>query len=436
MNKNRTSRTLLIALFIGSLVLSACSSSDSDENDSNPLFGVWRAEVEEKGELQYWEMTYNPDYTYSFIEYNKDNKKVHNQGSGRYELIDNNTIKMMPTGEEAYTGRFIITDGNKLEFLDYDHGIIWKKISSFGNSKDDNSVKKRTIHVARAGTLADYISDDEKYQIEELTITGTINGVDFRILREMAGQQWHGHGSPYYEKRETEGKLSYLDLSGAKIVAGGSLLHYLTIDDYFDITLDTDNVIPHLVFYGCKKLKTIKISNDIHCIGSDAFSGTGWYEDQPDGFVYLGKVLYAYKGKMPDKSDIKIKEGTVGIANAAFRDCEGLNSISIPNSVISIGLNDKLYRRDVGVFKGCKNLKSVFIPSSVTMIGYFLFIDCENLQTVKVKIESPRPIVSPIEPWNTDIYGKITLIVPKGTKATYESTNGWKDFRNIVEDTE
>ena len=46
---------------------------------------------------------------------------------------------------------------------------------------------ERTINVATAGTLSSYISDDEKYQIEKLTLTGEINGDDIGFIREMAG---------------------------------------------------------------------------------------------------------------------------------------------------------------------------------------------------------------------------------------------------------
>ena len=46
---------------------------------------------------------------------------------------------------------------------------------------------RRTIHVATAGTLSNYISEEEKYQIEELTLSGLLNGTDFKFIRDMAG---------------------------------------------------------------------------------------------------------------------------------------------------------------------------------------------------------------------------------------------------------
>ena len=42
---------------------------------------------------------------------------------------------------------------------------------------------------------------------------------------------------------------------------------------------------------------------------------------------------------MPSGTKIEIKEGTTQIAYDAFRDCSGLTSVTIPNSVTSIGMH-------------------------------------------------------------------------------------------------
>ena len=72
-------------------------------------------------------------------------------------------------------------------------------------------------------------------------------------------------------------------------------------------------------------------------IGYSAFGGTPWYNNQPDGVVYIGKVAYEFKGEMASGTAINIKEGTVSISGYAFYGCTGLTSITIPNSVTSIG---------------------------------------------------------------------------------------------------
>ena len=44
----------------------------------------------------------------------------------------------------------------------------------------------RTIAVEQAGTLASFIEAGQKYQIDQLTISGKLNGTDLKFLREMA----------------------------------------------------------------------------------------------------------------------------------------------------------------------------------------------------------------------------------------------------------
>ena len=80
----------------------------------------------------------------------------------------------------------------------------------------DNGLITRqiTIELEKAGTLPDRIPSRKKYKITNLKIIGEINGTDLRMIREMAGSN------------NTDGKLSVLDLSEAKIVEGGDYYYY------------------------------------------------------------------------------------------------------------------------------------------------------------------------------------------------------------------
>ena len=120
-------------------------------------------------------------------------------------------------------------------------------------------------------------------------------------------------------------------------------------------------------FLNCTGLAVINMSDNLEYIGKDAFRETAWYENQADGLIYAGKVAYRYKGTMPDNTAISLKEGTLGIAGAAFLFCAGLISITIPSSVTNIG-NE--------AFEYCKNLVSVSIPNSVITIGDRAFRSC------------------------------------------------------------
>ena len=129
-------------------------------------------------------------------------------------------------------------------------------------------------------------------------------------------------------------------------------------------------------FSGCSSLTSVTIPNSVTSIGSGAFSGTAWYNNQPDGIVYAGKVLYIYKGTMPDGTKVKIKDGTLSIAESAFSGCSGLASVTIPNSVTSISGY---------AFYGCSGLTSVTIPASVTSIGGNVFYICSGLTSIIVE---------------------------------------------------
>ena len=133
--------------------------------------------------------------------------------------------------------------------------------------------------------------------------------------------------------------------------------------------------IGNSAFYGCSSLTSITIPNSVTSIGYEAFDGTAWYNNQPDGLVYAGKVAYKYKGTMPSNTSIVIEEGTLGIAGGAFSGCSGLTSVTIPNSVTSIGSD---------AFRDCSGLTSVTIPNSVTSIGYDAFRDCSGLTSVTI----------------------------------------------------
>ncbi len=128
-------------------------------------------------------------------------------------------------------------------------------------------------------------------------------------------------------------------------------------------------------FRGCAGLTSIVIPNSVTSIGGGAFESTDWFNNLPDGLIYLGRVLYKYKGTMPTNTHIEIPNSISSVGAEAFSGCTGLTSIVIPNSVTSIGES---------AFSGCSSLTRIQIPDSVTTIGYEAFIDCSSLTSIAI----------------------------------------------------
>ncbi|MBO5627749.1 MAG: leucine-rich repeat domain-containing protein [Aeriscardovia sp.] len=95
-------------------------------------------------------------------------------------------------------------------------------------------------------------------------------------------------------------------------------------------------------------------------VGWHILTGTSWYNNQPNGLIYLGDALLMYKGTMPDNTVLSIREGTTCIGGSAFVSQKGLKNITIPSSVKSIGS---------AAFSNCTSLESVTIPEDIEEVG-------------------------------------------------------------------
>lgn len=178
----------------------------------------------------------------------------------------------------------------------------------------------------------------------------------------------------------------------------------------------------------------------------------------------------AFNGVANIVKAVKLKGGNYEVlivAKEAFKACDKLTSLTIPNCVTHIGSNAFEYSRNLkivkigngvaslehGVFRGCSALIAITIPNSVTEIGRVAFFKCSSLTSIII----PNNIVSigsmsfwgcsslkefycyseKVPNTSPDAFGdcnlsKAILHVPASSIEAYQNSEGWKDFGSIV----
>ena len=259
------------------------------------------------------------------------------------------------------------------------------KSSEFGYFEKIVNNKQVTIKLDEAGTLPDRIGENQKYLITNLKIVGKINGTDLKFIREMAGCNFY--------MGKTDGKLSILDLSEAKIVEGGSA--YFSYNGFGQYT--SNDELGDYAFRGCSGLTSLTIPSSVTSIGSQAFRGCSGL------------------------TSLTLPSSVTSIDGYAFDGCSGLTSLTLPSSVTSIGR---------GAFEGCSGLTSLTLPSSVTSIGSEAFEGCSGLTSIYVYPENLPELGFNV------FFGcdakNCTVYVPKGTYDAYKSSE-FGYFEKIVE---
>ncbi len=128
-------------------------------------------------------------------------------------------------------------------------------------------------------------------------------------------------------------------------------------------------------FMNCGSLAYISMPETIVSVGWNAFINTQWFNSQPTGMVYVGRVAYKYKGTAPTGTRIDLREGTVMVSPYAFYSCGGVSQVVLPNTLETIGQE---------AFHNCKALASINFPQSLSTIGEKSFAYCSKLSTVEL----------------------------------------------------
>ena len=244
--------------------------------------------------------------------------------------------------------------------------------------------KQITIKLDKAGTLPNRISSSKKYLITNLKIVGEVNGKDLCLIRKMAGCD--------AGLEKTDGKLSILDLSDAKIVKSND--SYVWDGGWQQ---GSNDELGNSVFKGCSVLTSVTIPSSVTSIGLWAFEGCSGLTS----LIIPSSVTSIERSAFKDCSgltSLTIPSSVTEIGKSVFEGCSGLTSLTIPSSVTEIGesafegcsgltsltIPSSVTSIERSAFKGCSGLTSLIIPSSVTSIGSYVFENCSGLTSITI----------------------------------------------------
>ncbi len=128
------------------------------------------------------------------------------------------------------------------------------------------------------------------------------------------------------------------------------------------------------VFRECGNLKSISFENGTTQIVRWIFAYCDGLEEItiPDTVTKIGNAVF-YSCK--NLRTVNISGNVTEIGSSVFRECLALQEIVIPDSVTSIGTN---------AFYGCVNLSKVTLSKNLKSLGYHAFYDCNALTAVEI----------------------------------------------------
>ena len=219
----------------------------------------------------------------------------------------------------------------------------------------------------------------------------------------------------YNDESNWENNVLYIDnclIEAKKSISGASTIKENTrligYQAFYNCSSLTSVTIPNsvknigeLAFYGCSKLKSVAIPNSVTSIGESTFCDCSSLTSVtiPNSVTSIGeKAFYNCRSL----TDITLGNSVTSLGNYAFDNCTSINTVvwnakncadfdsyedpfgDISSQIRSFTFGDSVKHIPANLCYDMTNLTSLTIPNSVTSIGDFAFSGCSKLKSINI----------------------------------------------------
>lgn len=317
---------------------------------------------------------------------------------------------------------------------------------------------KNSFMLIHSGTLSQLCSGLTG-SLDKLTISGSMDGDDFKFLRTILGAPQIGASEPI------DFSVEDVDLFDVNIVNGGgpydgeryTVDGQLTTGLFADcaklrhITLPaTATVMARDAFARCEALESLDINTEIAEImpseGCSALCAITVSKGNPhfssvDGVLFDKEVTSILWFPLGKTGDYRLPATVTAIGENAFYGTK-ITSLEIPPSVTSIGRGafagsslaeitfpDNLTNISEGMMQGCASLATVRLGSATAYVGNYAFA---GTSLTNLYVSATLPPFAAADAFGSMAAGCV-LHVPAGCKAVYRNHQRWSQFMRIEE---
>lgn len=245
---------------------------------------------------------------------------------------------------------------------------------------------------------------------------------------------------------------AFFKCSRLKSVTLPSKLKSIGVSAFEDCTQLQTIQIPNSVtqigdaaFQGCINLKTVDLPNNLRVIGQSTFRGCQALKAIQTKNAH--KIAHSAFAQCIRLEKVEFTSALQTIEYGAFQDCRSLTQVTLPHSVTlvydgaferclklkEIRLSESMTWMAPGVFKDCRSLTQITLPAKIDYVYNDVFLGCTALKTITSKaLYAPAVKEKGYDGYKLQYDGK--LIVPVGSKDSYEKSIGWGHCSPIVEE--